>query len=286
MSPIKEPHHFATDMQVANFGPVYSKMVKTDISSELSGNLADIRMNAAIVQDRDDYLQLYRDVNHEKAIGEASTSYMYSATAAREIYNYNPQAKVIMSLRNPMQRAYSHYLMNYKSGYVTGSFHEELLKDIEREPKGWGISRLYLEHGFYAQQLKRYFDIFPKEQLLVVLFDDIKKDPAAVMQRVYRFLGVDPAFHPATNVIHNKTVIPRGPVARFILSQQKYISAFGQIIPKKIRQSVYDNLFTSTGLPPFLPATRELLIQYYKQDIQETERMTGRDLSAWLEPRS
>jgi len=285
MSPIKEPHHFATDMQVANFGPVYSSMVKTDISSELSGNLSDIRMNAAIVQDLRDYQQLYRDVKNEKAIGEASTSYMYSATAAREIFNYNPKAKVIMSLRNPLQRAYSHYLMNYKSGYVKGSFQEELLNDIQREPKGWGISRLYMEHGFYASQIQRYFDVFPKEQILILLFDEIKKDPDEVMRRVYNFLGVDSSFQPATNVVHNKTVIPRGPFARFILSQQKVISAFGQIIPKKVRQTVYESLFTSTGLPPFLPSTRELLTDYYKSDIQETGKLIGRDLSAWLEPR-
>lgn len=284
MSPIKEPHHFATDMQVGDFSPTYSRMVKTDISAELSGDLSAIKMNAAMIQSREMYLQLYRDVKGEKAIGEASTSYMYSQNAAREIYRYNPDAKIIMSLRNPVQRAYSHYLMNFKSGYVTGSFHDELVKDIIRQPKGWGISRLYLEHGYYAKQVKRYLDIFPAGQLLILLFDDIRKDPAAVMKRVYTFLNVDPDFKPGTDVIHNKTVVPRGPFARFILSKQKFISTFGQVIPKSVRTNVYESLFTSTGLPPFRPATRELLAQYYRKDIQETEKLIGRDLSAWLAP--
>lgn len=238
-----------------------------------------------MIRNRDMYLELYREVANEKAIGEASTSYMYSQTAAKELYEYNPQAKVIMSLRNPMQRAYSHYLMNFKSGYVKGTFHDELVKDIIRQPKGWGISRLYLEHGYYYDQIKRYMDLFPKEQLLILLFDEIKKDPAEVMRRVFTFLGVDPDFKPATEVVHNKTVIPRGPVARFILGKQKLISMFGQAIPKDFRQKVYESLFTSTGLPPFRPATRELLIQYYRNDIEATGRLIGKDLNFWMDKR-
>jgi hypothetical protein len=283
MSPIKEPHHFATDLRVSEFNPFYAKNLKTDITEDLAGDLADINMIAAIVQSRPQYLELFRDVKDEKAIGEVSTSYMYSAAAANEIFKYNPKAKIILSLRNPISRAYSHYLMNYRSGAVRGQFHDELVADINRQPKGWGLSRLYLDHGYYYQQVKRYFDLFPREQILVLIFDELSKNPDAVMKKVYDFLGVSSDFKSQTDVIHNKAKIPVSGMARMIINQQTIIKIAGMLVPKKIRRYVLSKLYTSKNLPEFKPATKELLKQYYRDDIMATSQLIGRDLSNWLD---
>ena len=283
MSPIKEPHHFATDMRVSEFNPFYARNLKTDITEDLAGELSEINMIAAIVHSRPQYLELFRDVKDEKAIGEVSTSYMYSATAAEEIYKFNPKAKIIISLRNPVSRAYSHYLMNYRSGAVRGQFHDELVADINRQPKGWGISRLYLDHGYYHQQVQRYFNLFPREQILVLIFDELSKDPEGTMKRVFDFLGVETGFKSDTNVIHNKAKVPVSGLARKIINHQQLIRIAGMIVPKKIRRYVLSKLYTSKNLPEFKPETKELLKQYYRKDILATSELIGRDLSHWLD---
>src|SRR4030095_7539079 len=144
MAPIKETHHFSTDIDNSKFRPNYARSLNKNLSKFLEGDMSDGIFHA-FVKDWDQYVKLYRKATEEKAIGEVTNSYLYSAEAAKNIIGRFPGAKVIMMLRNPVDRAFSHYLMDLRIGYETENFMEALKKDMARNPKGWGISTLYGE---------------------------------------------------------------------------------------------------------------------------------------------
>ena len=119
--------------------------------------------------------------------GEFSTSYLFSQAAAGRIAEKNPDVKLIVCLRNPVERAFSNYLHDLRNGRIPAETKFNIA--VKGHPE-------YLEQGFYASQLKRYFNYFNKDQLKILLFDNIKKDPKRFIESIYRFLDVDPGFVP------------------------------------------------------------------------------------------
>src|SRR5947207_5839854 len=171
MAPIKETHHFSTDIDNTKFRPNYSRSLNKDLSKFLESEMEEGIFHA-FVKDWNEYVQIFKKVKDEKAIGEVTNSYLYSSTAAKNIREKFPNAKIIMMLRNPADRAFSHYLMDLRIGYETEDFMSALKKDMARNPKGWGISNLYVEVGMYSEQVKRYLETFPESQRCIYLFDD------------------------------------------------------------------------------------------------------------------
>lgn len=120
-----------------------------------------------------------------KCIGEFSTSYLYSVEAPERIHAYYPEAKIIAIIRNPVDRAYSQYRNAIKAGEITEmvSFDEYARTELS-----------VLGQGKYAEQLSRYNAYFDAGHMLVLVYEDIAKDPGAFMQRIYSFLGIDTGF--------------------------------------------------------------------------------------------
>ncbi|WP_353686678.1 sulfotransferase [Thermodesulfovibrio sp. 3462-1] len=177
MSPVKEPHYFAKDLDYENMR-------------------RDMKRTTIFIRTLEEYLELFNGVKNEKAIGEASPSYLYSKVAAYEIKKFNPDAKVIMILRDPVERAYSHYLMNLRDGLTSEKdFIKEVLSDLKKPKKGWGISHLYIELGLYYEQVKRYLDTFPKDNVKILLYEDFKLNTYEVIKDIFSFLGVENNFY-------------------------------------------------------------------------------------------
>ena len=281
MSPLKEPHYFSTDIIPSKFRPQYRKMLPVDIEEYLASDLKG-NINAAFIRNEDQYFRLFKNVRNEKAIGESSTSYLISKVAAQNIYDFNPNAKIIIILRNPTERAYSHYLMNFKSGSVSGPFKLELEKDIQATPKGWGITRLYADHGFYYEQVKRYIDIFGPDKVKIIFTDSMGINTQQTVRDIYRFLNVNENFIFENYERHNVAMIPRSTLARFILDKASFISFFIKFIPSRFKRSLYNSLFTKTQFPAFEEETKNFLISLYREDILKLQKLIKTDLSAWM----
>jgi len=131
------------------------------------------------------YLDWFRNSNGKRAVGEVSPEYIYAPEAPARISSVIPQVRLIVSLRNPIERAFSQYGWEVLRELHSYTFEEAL----ERFPD-------YIEKGFYAEQIKRYYACFPREQLLIFFYEDMVKDPLAIIQQVYRFVGVDSAYVP------------------------------------------------------------------------------------------
>src|SRR5437667_3118215 len=137
MPALKEPHYFA------QITPSHEQ-----------------RYLRTIVRDEAAYLRLFLKAKGYPAIGEASPSYLWDANAPHRIRKAVPHAKIIILLRDPVERAYSHYLMDVREGRQDLPFLQALERDWNRSKKGWSVSQLYVELGLYAEQVRRYLEVF------------------------------------------------------------------------------------------------------------------------------
>ena len=191
MAPIKEPHHFSSDINFEEFNENYKQQVRFDLKRYLTQKRLTNK-HIAFIEDKEKYLELFREANNEKYFGEGSNGYLYSKVAAKEICDFNPHARIIILLRNPVDRAFSHWLMDFRNtDNDIGNFVEALEADYKGKYKGWGVSHLYVELGRYSNQVKRYLDNFPKEQIKIFLYEDFRKNNLHVLNDIFRFLGVE-----------------------------------------------------------------------------------------------
>lgn len=134
LSPIKEPHFFSTDIKIQDFTSTYKKHTFLDLDSYFKEKPYE-ELALSFVKDMEQYYKLFEDHKNEKAVGECSPSYLYSEKAALNIFNFNKDAKIIISLRNPIKRAYSHYLMALRLGQTDLDFREAFEQDLKQEKK-------------------------------------------------------------------------------------------------------------------------------------------------------
>jgi hypothetical protein len=219
------------------------------------------------------YEASFAGATDELAIGEVSPQYFRCPTAAQRIHECIPNAKLVVSLRNPAERAFSGFMMRTRRGEAVKGFHEELT-----------LRSSHVKEGFYYQRLKRYLDLFPKEQIKIYLFEEFKKDPAKAVMDLYGFLGVDTSFAPDTSVRHNPGAIPKVRLLNRLFYNPTLISIAKSVVPEglqmKLKQIQQLNLSTAPKLPADLRAE---LLNLYREDILQVQELLDRDLSVWLQ---
>lgn len=234
----------------------------------------------------EDYQALFAGATPDRsARGEASTVYLYSPEAPGRIRRHVPDAKLVAILRDPAERAYSHYLYFRQHGREPRkTFAAALADEPERLRQGVYSGFCYRARGFYAAQLERYRAVFPPEQLRVHLYEDFCSDRAGVVRDILRFIGVDDTLLPDLSRVHNVTAVPR---SRFLHHRAHRtglaLTAAKQLIPDRPRQRIrawLDRL--NLHRPPLSPSLRADLVAGYREDLLRLHDLLGRDLSAWL----
>ena len=287
MSPVKETNFFALEGEKLDF----------------RGPGADTRINSWSVNDIESYRALFNDVKDEKAIGEASPLYLYSAKAPERIKYYIPDVKLIAILRNPADRAYSAYL--WLLGQKTYSpkldlaveagqgrepivdFAKALEAEETRIQNHWEWIWHYKNMGFYYNQLQRYFNLFSREQIKIYLYEDLKSNSVGLLHDMYSFLGVDDSFKPNTSEKHAASYIPPKSKAlnEFLLKNNPFKDFIRNFIPANIRQPLSAKVYRKNMAQPqhLSPKIKQQLIETYREDILQLQDLLKRDLSSWLE---
>lgn len=269
MCPVKETNFFAFEGEELNF-----------LGGISPGYLANFATNI------DDYCDQFQEVNNEIAIGEACPSYLYLPQAVERIKNYIPDVKIIIILRDPIERAYSHFLHHLRDRLVTKTGFEQALKlESERIADNWWWDYHYVQVGLYSQQLKRYFDNFDRQQIKVVLYKDLKADSLAFVQDIFEFIGVERQFKPDLSAKHNATGIPYHKALDALLKEPNLIKAIYQLLlPEKLRKPITAKIAQYNPLykPPLTPEIRHNLLELYSEDILKLQKLIQQDLSLWL----
>jgi hypothetical protein len=238
------------------------------------------------IKSEESYLELFSRAKRASMLGEGSVSYLYWPSAADRIYSFDPAMKLIAILRHPVDRAYSSF--NYLRGWgfeVSENFEEGLALEARRTEDFDFFLFRYLDMGFYGGQLERYLNLFPRDQLHIILYDDFQKAPAEVLRNIFAFLGVDENVKVKTNFRSNVTVVPNqnNLLHRFINSENVLRRVARQTLPLEIqrylRYQIKKKLFRA---PDKLDSvTRRNLTELYLEDIEQVQRLLGIDLSHW-----
>src|SRR3954451_22819855 len=143
------------------------------------------------------YCSQFPEDGKARAIGESSPLYLYSPDAPRRIAEALPAAKLVVLLRDPVDRAFSAFLHLVRDGRETATeFREALRREPSRIADHWEHIWQYRAMGLYHEQLSRYFETFGREQIRVYLYEELAAGPVDVLQDLFRFLEVDEAFSP------------------------------------------------------------------------------------------
>ncbi len=281
MSPIKETHHFSTDIDSAKFRPDYAANLNRNIDAWLDGSQKK-EIFHAFVKDWNKYEKLFKHATNQQALGEVTNSYLYSTAAAKNIHDKFPEGKIIMILRNPVERAFSHFLMDVKGGRESGNFIDALKSDMNKKEKGWGISNVYVEIGLYYEQVKRYLDKFPSNQVKIILYEDYRTNATIILNEICEFLNIDSDFEFEFSREHNKAMIPRSGFVAFIIRQNKLKNFVLDLLPKTGKRIIKKLFYSENNLPKLLTEDRKYLVELYKEDIQKLSKLINRDLSGWI----
>ena len=242
------------------------------------------------IESLEEYERLFNGATEQNlAIGEASTGYLYSKVAIREILNYNPRAKLVVSIRNPIEMAPALHAEMVWLGQETITDFARAWEAQEMRRKGEKIpftmrqfpeGLLYGERCRLGKQIEHLFEYAPREQVLVLVLDDIAEDPEREYRKVLRFLGVNEDFRPDFKV-YNKRKAVRWPWVSFAL-QTLNRGRRGMGFKKPLR--LFDKVMkwnTTKGKTQLSPEMRAMLLAYFEEDIRLLEGLVGRDFSHW-----
>jgi len=234
-----------------------------------------------------DYIKLFEKVQEEKAIGESSVTYLYYyKRATKSIKEYLGNIKIIISLRNPVDRAFSAYMHLRRDSRENMTF-EKALKEGDKREKNYPPIYHYTSIGFYYNQVKAYLDNFT--QVKIYLFDDLKKDTISLVKDMYEFLGVDNSFTPDVSIRYNISGIPKNKFIHKFLREPNILKnlvkpVIQNLIPQEEKRKMIEKIkMKNLQKPQMKPETREYLKNLYKEDILKLQDLIKRDLNSWLE---
>ena len=284
MSPIKEPHFLADEIRYENFTPEMQQMSAASLAAleEYLKGPACERFSGGPVSRWEDYLKLFDCASDEKAIGEASPCYLWSPTAARNIASRFPAAKIIMILRNPVERAFSQYkhMLMFANGPV--SFMEHI--ELGLQSKSTRIGQLYpfLGFGLYYEQVKRYLELFPRDRIRIYFYEDFCSGAPAVVADIFDLLSVDRNFRPDLSKRYMEALVPRSYSVNAILKRSRAWSLVSKRISPRTRAVLRKAVFRPREALVLEPAARARLIEYYSEDVRNLSELLKRNLTTWL----
>lgn len=237
----------------------------------------------------EDYKQLFSEVRSEKAVGEGSF-YLYSENARRNIRALIPDARFILMLRHPAERAYSQYLHQRRRGTEPiRDFESALAAEESRRRAGIRHFFIYRDDGYYYAPLKRYFQTFGRERFAIFLYEDFKVNNLDSLRRIFEFIEVDPAFQPATDVQLNIGSLSRAaPLGRFLYTSHPLKNHIKRVLGPRLSSALNNALrgtvaqINSKPAPLLHSETRRQLIAGYREDILNLQDLIQIDLSRWL----
>ena len=234
------------------------------------------------------------DPINQPVIGEATPTYLYEAqrVAPRVKATLGNKVKFICLLRNPVTRAWSHYLHNVRHNIENRSFKEALTYELDKLHNNIppDVRNAYFSCGNYANQIEKWYEFYGKEKFFFVLYEDLIKNPAPTIHNLFQFFELDD-----TGVTIDITAQNVGGSARskflmgLLVSPPELIkSIVKNLLPMYIRRPILpklidlnSNRFTKT---PMLSAEDALvLLTKYRDSFGKLERLTGLDTSPWLE---
>jgi len=229
------------------------------------------------------------NINTAKAVVAKNTGMYDSEKALERLRQHNPDCKLVFIVREPVSRAYSSYSMEKFNGLLTRDFSE--IKDVIEEKRFDDMMyRFFIRLGLYSEFLKSIYKFFPENQVKIVLFEKLGKDPAGVCREIFQWLNIDPSFTPGTEKEYNKTQKPKSVlVSNILMRLRSNDNVIKKVAKKVLPYKVFTRLGTfliesnksSKRTKPISPEIKEYLQRFFAPYNKELEELAKIDLNGW-----
>jgi|TARA_B110000305_G_scaffold242093_1_gene319814 hypothetical protein len=255
MSSVKEPNYFSNE----------------ELESQ------DLYYASKNITDEKDYHSLFQANGEKKKLGEASVSYLFYPKVSKRIFTYNKDAKIIIILRNPVDRAYSHYKMDFRLGFVKRDFEDLVLNNNQ---EGSLFYQQYIDLGLYHLQVKSYIDEFGSTNVCVMFYEDLKKDRATFVNNIFSFLNLKSDSNINFNLKYNKSKLPSNNFMRYLYSISLVRKTASFLFNERLINFINKNFFRESN-QEIESKVRHKLNQVFLNDIFMLEKLLNKDLSSW-----
>jgi hypothetical protein len=228
-----------------------------------------------VVHDEASYLRLFANARTPLR-GEASPSYLWTAAAAERIKRVSPDAKILIALRDPVERLHALYWHRVRIGLEPNGFAEEFRTELD--PASQVQSSVYVRRGRCAGDVARFMRLFG-ENVHVLLFEEFVRDTRRELARVFRFLGVDPTVADGVEIeAHNPFALPRNRLAAHLVGSKRARTIARRLLPQALREPVESALLKTGSKPELDPDTDRMLTRFFAPDVFELAALLGRPL--------
>jgi hypothetical protein len=225
-----------------------------------------------------DYLKLFREAEDAKIVGEATPFYLADPEAPGLIRLKSPDARVLVTLRDPVERLYSHYLMMRNNLPAMGDFMEEIERGLLLRGNR-DIAYLDPALGLYSRQIERYRRELGPDRFKVILLEEWSRDTSRTLREICEFLDLKPILVGGPGPAQRRYSQARGPVVRFLFGNRELSRATETLVPFRLRKYIRKAVLVKERPKPQMDfRAREFLVAYYADDVRRTERLLGRSL--------
>lgn len=255
MSTHKEPHYFAI-----NAKPILKNKLRVPI------------------RDKASYLSFFKNVNDEKIIGEASSTYLADEDAPNLIHKISPEAHILISLRDPVERAISHYFMLRHYDITKSSINDVLRNEFQSVYSKTQESML-LRYGLYYEDVKRYLSIFDSDKMKIMIFEDWVNNVRETVQEILEFLTINYEVGGFKEEIHNPRIKVRGRLAEYILWNKPLANLLKKFASQKQRNILKEKFLIETNTQESIDdKSRDFLKNFYHDDVEKLQKLLSRKL--------
>ena len=256
MSNIKEPNFFS------------SQDLKTQ----------KIYYDSLILDNLKEYERIFTPKNKQQIIGEASVSYLFYPNVANRIFDYNPRSKIIIILRDPVERAFSHYSMDLRLGHVKQSLDE--LFDLGLNNKDNLFFQQYILLGQYYEQVNRYIKVFGRENICVKFYDELKLDASSFYSDILKFLHQENDHNIDFNQPFNKSKLPSNKFIKWLYSWPIIRKISLIFLPLSVIEFINIKFFKENN-NIITNDLKSKLHSFFLEDIEKLEKLLSKDLKSW-----
>lgn len=261
-----------------NKGICMSNIKEPNFFSSQDLKIQKIYYDSLILDNLKEYERIFTPKNKQQIIGEASVSYLFYPNVANRIFDYNPRSKIIIILRDPVERAFSHYSMDLRLGHVKQSLDE--LFDLGLNNKDNLFFQQYILLGQYYEQVNRYIKVFGRENICVKFYDELKLDASSFYSDILKFLHQENDHNIDFNQPFNKSKLPSNKFIKWLYSWPIIRKISLIFLPLSVIEFINIKFFKENN-NIITNDLKSKLHSFFLEDIEKLEKLLSKDLKSW-----
>ena len=261
-----------------NKGICMSSIKEPNFFSSQDLKIQKIYYDSLILDNLKEYERIFTPKNKQQIIGEASVSYLFYPNVANRIFDYNARSKIIIILRDPVERAFSHYSMDLRLGHVKQSLDE--LFDLGLNNKDNLFFQQYILLGQYYEQVNRYIEVFGRENICVKFYDELKLDASSFYSDILKFLQQENDHNIDFNQPFNKSKLPSNKFIKWLYSWPIIRKISLIFLPLSVIEFININFFKENN-NIITNDLKSKLHSFFLEDIEKLEKLLSKDLKSW-----